>query len=73
MHSLNALLAELYRTFSSSVFLELEIEFLLCTLCTRSMPSWQSFYRTLSDSVFSVPFLCTVFTSKVFNNLEASS
>jgi hypothetical protein len=41
-HCLNALLAELYRTHS---------RILLCTLCTCSMPTWQSFTELLGASV----------------------
>jgi hypothetical protein len=53
MHSLNALLAELLRIPSDSG-LSLnpqQSSFLCAPLYTRSMPTWQSSHRILSDSV----------------------
>jgi len=58
---LNALLAESHRILRNSVFPLDTSSFWtqnrvpLWTLCAFSMPTWQRFYRTFNDYVFSVP------------------
>jgi hypothetical protein len=71
MHPLNAHLAELSESSVILVLLpKLTTEVLsLCTPCTSSMPTWQSFTEILRASVCNCVSSHSL-ASKVFNNLE---
>jgi hypothetical protein len=70
MHSLDALLEELYRTFNSSIFPELEKNSFLCTRCTSadegSTLSLLRFPEVVSPlSTHTLQTMCTPFTQKL--------
>jgi hypothetical protein len=70
VHTLNAHLEELSEPSTILVFpFKLSTEFFFSTSCMHSMPTWQSSYRILSDSVCNCVLIHNI-ASKVFNNLE---
>jgi hypothetical protein len=70
MHLLNALLAKLYKTPQRFCLLLCHVP--LCTLCTYSMPSWQSSTELLRDYVFYCVLFHIVLPSRYSTTLRSS-